>query len=137
MKRFFLKWIDYVYYRIVHGMVKIGFSERFSYHCSYFDIGLCVSSNICTVVFCLIYMIFGGLSNVSMICIGVLLTLIGSFIIIDDVDDYYEGKIYEKLDSMYKDEKYSFLKAILVFLYCISSYILFAIDVHFFLNDIP
>lgn len=116
----------YVYYRIAHAMMNYGWSKEFSYHCSEVDVGICIITNITSIILILIFLTTGNLQFETMklyVIPGIIITGLLMFRIFDDKND---DRFYEKLDFKFKDEKYRVIKGILVFLYFVLSILIAA-----------
>jgi hypothetical protein len=109
---------EYVYYRIAHALMNWGVSEKYSMHCSDWNVSLCIFANISTIIYIIIYLFTGTISRNTIY--GV--TIVLGFILMLCLPDYELGKgygksFYQQLHKRYKNESHRTLKGWLVYLY--------------------
>ena len=120
--------IEYVYYRIAHAMIHFGWSKKYSFECSYIDVGFCIAANTVEIILVLIYLTYGPISTESQKIISILSPILPAALMIFKYYDKFNDEIfYEHLDEKYRDEKHRILKGCLVFLYFLFSVLMIVV----------
>ena len=113
--------LNYIYYRMAHAYMNYGWSKHFSYHCSAVNVGVCILTNIISIIYIIAYLIVGNLQRETMKYIVISCSLIVVWLLKDLLFKNDEDSFYDELHLKYKVEKCRIIKGCFVFVYYVFS----------------
>ena len=102
---------------MAHGMMSLGFGQKYSLHCADNDVGVCICSHTITIVLFLARLVFGVMSKDKMLLIAVISAAIPAFYTAFNYSDKFNLSLYQQMHKRYKKERHRTLRVWLVCLF--------------------